>query len=172
MNRPSSASMLLRAGIFVALVLATSLVLERSELTRTLLHSAQRGVALSAGFTLDLLGLENQIEGTRIASTRGTVKVTDECVGFDISLFLGAAMLVHPALLVRKLTGFGTALLVIGFANWLRVISLAFLVGNRTVFDVAHYYVWPGIILILCLAVFLLWSQRQSGEASLETPAP
>ena len=107
---------------------------------------------------MGLLGFENAVDGNRIALSGGSVRVTEECVGFDVSLFVASAMWVYPAPWRRKLLGTAAAFGTVTGLNWLRVVTLSLLVqGSRAAFDVSHTYVWPGAIIVACVAVFLLW---------------
>jgi len=160
MNRLSTRWMLARAAALVALVVAQSIFLQESELARALLSSAQELAARAAGAVLRLGGLENSVDGIRIVLARGAVDVTDDCVGLDISLFLASAMLVHPAPLRSKLAGFVAAFAVVMTLNWMRVVTLAALAGSGApAFEVAHVYLWPSVIIVSCVATFLLWAR-------------
>ena len=54
--------------------------------------------------------------------------------------------------------------------NFVRVLTLAWMVNSSSaeVFELTHAYVWPTIVIVVCLATLLGWIQRVApGE-----PAP
>ena len=166
MSRLSKKSMLARAVLLVTLVVVESLWLEDGERVRSTLEGAQLMVARSAGLVLSLAGFENTVDGINIQLANGTVAVTEECIGLDVSLFLASAMFVQPAPLRRKLLGAVASLLAVTGLNWIRVITLALLLWeDRTVFDVTHLYVWPAVIILACVAILLLWMRTIPGDA-------
>jgi exosortase/archaeosortase family protein len=158
MDRPSAFSMVTRALALVALVVAESLWLQSSGWGRGLVAALQGIYAETASAFLGLVGLDARLDGIVIRTGGAPVEVTDDCVGLDVGLFLGSAMLVYPAPLRRKVVGCGAALGVVMVLNWMRVVMLTLLAqGAPAVFEVTHVYVWPGLLIAVCVGVFVAW---------------
>lgn len=158
MDRPSALSMVSRAVALVALVVAVSVWLQSGGWGHALVGSLQSVYAETASAFLGLVGLEARLDGIVIRTGGAPVEVTEDCVGLDVGLFLGSAMLVYPAPLRRKLVGMGAALAVVMALNWLRVVMLTlFALGAPKAFEVAHVYVWPGVLIAVCVGVFVAW---------------
>ena len=73
-------------------------------------------------------------------------------------MILAAAMLAYPAPWLKKLLGMVIGVLAIQFLNVIRIISLYYLgAWSQKALDIAHLYVWPGLIILDALVIFLLW---------------
>lgn len=97
------------------------------------------------------------------------VSIEPGCNGVEATIMLIAAAVAFPATLKQK-----AAVIVFGFfaiqvANILRIISLFYLgQWNMDIFQWAHLYLWPVLIMIDVLAVFLIWL-RVISKADAET---
>ena len=73
-------------------------------------------------------------------------------------MILAAAMLAYPAPWLKKLLGMVIGVLAIQILNVIRIISLYYLgAWSQKALDIAHLYVWPGLIILDALVIFLLW---------------
>ena len=111
--------------------------------------------AYSAGYIL----------GSR--SSGFAVAIRPGCNGVEVMVLLAAAILAFPASWRYRTLGMALGMLAIQVLNLARIISL-FYIGqwNEVVFEWAHLYVWPALIMLDALIVFLIWLYRQP------TPAP
>lgn len=112
-------------------------------------------VAIITPFDGDVLAygkiLQSSVNGFAVSIEPG-------CNGVEATIMLIAAAVAFPATLKQKI-----AVVVVGFfaiqaANILRIISLFYLgQWNMQVFEWAHLYLWPVLIMVDVLAVFLVW---------------
>lgn len=112
-------------------------------------------VAIITPFDADVLAYGKILQ----SSANGfAVSIEPGCNGVEATIMLIAAAVAFPATIKQKL-----AVVVIGFfaiqiANILRIISLFYLgQWNMEVFEWAHLYLWPVLIMVDVLAVFLVW---------------
>jgi exosortase/archaeosortase family protein len=132
---------------------------------RGLLAPLREAIAGAAAAVLSLLGASASASGDYVRLPGGTVQVVDSCTGLDVSLLVGAAMLLHPASWRARLAG-----VLLGFAilmplNFVRVLTLAWWSGRGSAwFEVGHVYLWPAVVVIASLAILLGWMQRTSAS--------
>ncbi|MDP9141507.1 MAG: exosortase H [Pseudomonadota bacterium] len=86
------------------------------------------------------------------------VEIAAGCNGVEPMIMLIAAMIAFPATVRDKLFGIAIGVLAIQVLNTARIITL-FYIGQRNleIFEWAHLYLWPAMILIDALVVWLLW---------------
>ena len=94
----------------------------------------------------------------RNGQTGYAVSIKSGCNGVEAAMILAAAILAYPAPWLKKLTGMVIGVLVIQVLNVVRIISLYYLgAWSQKALDIAHLYVWPGLIILDALVIFLLW---------------
>ena len=100
------------------------------------------------------------VQGSDIRNslTGYAVSIKSGCNGVEAAMILAAAILAYPAPWLKKLWGLVIGVLTIQVLNVVRIISLYYL-GNwsQKALDIAHLYVWPGLIILDALVIFLLW---------------
>lgn len=154
-SRPVSIA---RCIVFALLVVASSNLLLSQTVDQGLMPALREGLASVAGALLSVFGFAARVDGTLIALPTGSVRVTSACSGFDAWVCVASAIVVFPARLRAKLQGLAASMLALMLLNFARVLSLAMLVDtSRTLFDWSHYYLWPGLILLSCLATLFAW---------------
>jgi exosortase/archaeosortase family protein len=83
-------------------------------------------------------------------------------------MILAAAILAYPAPWLKKLTGTIVGVLAIQVLNVIHIFSLYYLgAWSQKALDIAHLYVWPGLIILDALVIFLLlthWLGRHRHE--------
>jgi exosortase H (IPTLxxWG-CTERM-specific) len=99
-------------------------------------------------------------QGKLLQSTANGFAVSIEagCNGVEAALILFAAILAFPAAWPHRAVGILIGLVAIQGLNVLRVISLFYL-GQWSVsaFTWAHLYLWPALIMLDVMIVWLLW---------------
>lgn len=95
------------------------------------------------------------------------VSIEAGCNGVEAVIILVSALLAFPAPLALRIKGilFGSAA-VLGL-NLVRIISLFYLgLWNRQIFEWFHLYVWPILIVLDALVVFLVWTRIASRQSA------
>ncbi len=125
---------------------------------QTWLEPYQRGIAALSAALLGAIGDEAKAQGREIRSPAFAVTVTNGCDAIEPSLLLAVAMLSFPALWREKVVGLLLGMLAIAALNIVRVVTL-WLVGLhwRVAFDVIHFTIWPFLIIVLTIFVFVHW---------------
>ena len=118
----------------------------------------QQTIATATAATVNLLGQRTAAVGREVRGRGFAVEITGGCDGLELTLLLAAAILAFPAGAGRKLIGLAVGGAVIAGMNYVRVVSL-WLIGAHwpAAFDVAHFTVWPFLLLGATLAVFVAW---------------
>jgi exosortase H (IPTLxxWG-CTERM-specific) len=94
----------------------------------------------------------------RNSQTGYAVSIKSGCNGVEAAMILAAAILAYPAPWLKKLLGMVIGVLAIQVLNVIRIISLYYLgAWSQKALDIAHLYVWPGLIILDALVIFLLW---------------
>ena len=93
------------------------------------------------------------------STTNGfALSVRSGCNGVEAAMILIAAMLAFPAPWKHRVIGIIAGLFAVQLLNIVRVISLFYLgQWNMTVFDWAHLYLWPALIMLDVLIVWMIW---------------
>jgi exosortase H (IPTLxxWG-CTERM-specific) len=86
------------------------------------------------------------------------VSIEPGCNGVEACIILFAAMIAFPAPWKHRIWGLTLGFVAVQGLNVIRVISLFYLgQWNETAFDIAHEYLWQGLIMLDVLLVWLLW---------------
>lgn len=108
------------------------------------------------------------VSGSLITNSSFAVEVARGCDAVQVCSLLAAAVIAFPLEVKAKLRGLALGILVLQIFNLLRIITL-FLIGahlNR-IFHAAHVYVWPTILIVVTIAVWIGWVRW---ETRLESP--
>jgi exosortase H (IPTLxxWG-CTERM-specific) len=148
----------LRAFLYLALVVGLSNLLLVEAVDRSLLEGVRDTVAYLAAGVLSLFRADVRALGDRVFVGGSAVDIVNGCTGLDVAIFLASAILVFPAPWRARLLGAALASGVVFFVNFLRVITLCVLnESSQPAFEVVHVYVWPAFISLVCLATLLGW---------------
>ncbi len=80
------------------------------------------------------------------------------CNGVEAALILIAAMLAFPAAWKYRVVGILAGLAAVQLLNIVRVVSLFYLgQWSMAAFDWAHFYLWPALIMLDVLVVWMIW---------------
>ncbi|MHA7815183.1 MAG: exosortase H [Pseudohaliea sp.] len=94
------------------------------------------------------------------------VSIEAGCNGVEAAIVLIAAVIAFPARWLQKLGAIAIGFLAIQVMNILRIISLFYLgMWNTEVFTWTHLYLWPVLIMLDVLVVFLLYLRVVNREA-------
>lgn len=113
-----------------------------------------------SGRLMQLLDNKVVVQGSDIRNARTgyAVSIKSGCNGVEAAMILAAAILAYPAPWVRKIIGTIVGILAIQILNILRIISLYYLgEWSNEALKIAHLYVWPGLIILDALIIFLVW---------------
>ena len=92
------------------------------------------------------------------SATGFAVSIEPGCNGVEAAIMLIAAVVAFPASVKQKAAAIIVGFFAIQLANILRIISLFYLgQWDMDVFQWAHLYAWPVLIMVDVLAVFLVW---------------
>ncbi len=95
------------------------------------------------------------------------VSIESGCNGVEATIVLIAAVVAFPARWGQRLLAIGLGFLAIQLANILRIISLFYLgQWNFDVFTWIHLYLWPVLIMLDVLVVFIVYLRYISTEPS------
>ncbi len=100
------------------------------------------------------------------------VSIEPGCNGVEACIILVAAIVAFPANWRHKLMGIALGFVAVQGLNVVRVISLFYLgQWNATAFQIAHEYLWQGLIMVDVLVVWLLWVRLNPEAAEARPPA-
>jgi len=101
------------------------------------------------------------------------VSIEAGCNGVEATIVLIAAVVAFPATWRQRLAAIGLGFLAIQAMNIARIISLFYL-GNwdRDIFMWVHLYLWPTLIMLDVLIVFVLYLRYLSRRPQEQTGVP
>jgi exosortase/archaeosortase family protein len=120
--------------------------------------------AAGAGFFLRAFDPSVRVAGQEILGAFA-MRIVQTCDAMDVTLLFVSAVVSWKAPLGRRLVAAVLGVLALGVLNLLRICSL-YLIGMRqpALFETAHLDVWPVLILVVTLALFLgftTWEARR-----------
>ena len=172
---------------FFILFIVTLVVLFAAELTSPVQSAivapwTEALVRISANF-ITFFDPNVAVFGNILQSTTNgfALSVRAGCNGVEAALILIAAMLAFPTTWKHRVIGIIAGLIAVQFLNIVRVISLFYL-GQWSIaaFEWAHFYLWPALIMLDVLIVWMIWirslprgsSNSLPTDASVDTSAP
>lgn len=112
------------------------------------------------GYLMQLFDNSVTVQGSDLMNTVSGygVSIKSGCNGVEAAMILVAAILAYPAGWLRKLLGMVIGVVAIQLLNVIRIISLYYLgEWSEKALNIAHLYVWPGLIILDALIIFLIW---------------
>lgn len=95
------------------------------------------------------------------------VSIEAGCNGVEATIVLVAAIVAFPASWSARLTAIGLGFLAIQALNLMRIISLFYLGNwNLSFFEWVHLYLWPVLIMLDVLIVFIVYLRHLNGNVS------
>ena len=93
------------------------------------------------------------------------VSIEAGCNGVEATIVLVAAIVAYPANWRARLIAIGLGFLAIQIMNLARIISLFYLGNwNMDIFSWIHLYLWPSLIMLDVLIVFIVYLRYLSGQ--------
>jgi exosortase H (IPTLxxWG-CTERM-specific) len=119
-----------------------------------------------SGHMLRAFGSEVDVSGTRITGMEFAVAVAQGCDAIQVCSLLAAAVIAFPVSWAARLRGLAIGIGLLQALNIVRIVSL-YWVGAyfSDYFQTAHEMVWPGILIAVTIATWILWVRW-------ETPLP
>lgn len=100
------------------------------------------------------------------------VSIEAGCNGVEATIVLIAAVIAFPASWRARTTAIGLGFLAIQAMNIVRIISLFYLGNwNLDLFSWVHLYLWPALIMLDVLIVFIVYLRYLSAKARPAEPA-
>ena len=100
------------------------------------------------------------------------VSIEAGCNGIEATIVLIAAVIAFPAGWRERLIAIGLGFLAIQAMNIVRIISLFYLGDwNFDLFSWVHLYLWPTLIMLDVLIVFVVYLRYLSGKSPSAVPA-
>ena len=111
-----------------------------------------------SGAFLSLFSSDVAVNGTRISGESFAVEVAEGCDAIQVCSLLAAAVIAFPVELRSKLRGLVLGILWLQLLNLLRIITLFWIgIYFPQVFQTSHEVVWPGILITITIATWILW---------------
>ena len=102
----------------------------------------------------------------QFADSGFAVSIEAGCNGVEASIVLIAAVIAFPGSWRARLVAIGLGFLAVQAMNIVRIISLFYLGNwNLEFFSWIHLYLWPALIMLDVLIVFIVYLRYLSGQA-------
>jgi exosortase H (IPTLxxWG-CTERM-specific) len=119
-----------------------------------------RALAQATGAVLEPFYDRVSVVHARVSTNRFVVNVDDGCDGLQVGTLLTSAVLAFPSTWRQKLIGVVAGNLWLQAWNVVRIATLVAVGGiQRTWFHPTHVYIWPTLLIALCLATWLAWAR-------------
>jgi exosortase/archaeosortase family protein len=146
------------AATFLAAV-AVLATFRATGLERATAEAAGRWTAVVACGALRSTEPGMNVVGNVLSSPHGTVRVAEECSGFELLGLLAAAMIAYPMPFRRRLWGIALLVPFVFVLNVVRVASLSLALEHAPrAFETLHTFVWQGLLILAGLAYWVAWS--------------
>jgi len=131
-----------------------------------MLSSYLHDYAWVSGSVLRLLEPNIVVSGQDILGSY-SVRIVKTCDGMDVNILLFSAIMAWPCVLRRRLAAAGIGVVVLFLVNISRICSL-YLIGvyAPASFEFAHVELWPAVILIVAVVVFLSFIRDSKSRAA------
>ena len=150
--------------LFVVLLLAFFYVEQIPSVQTHVIEPFTYGLARFSAVVAQLMDSDVYSSKDMLASrsTGFAVVIRPGCNGVEAMVILLAAILAFPASWRSKAIGLAVGVVAIQALNLVRIISLFYLgQWNETVFDFSHVHLWPALIILDALLVFMIWIHKQ-----------
>lgn len=157
---------MLRYALIYVLLMGALFALETTPAAQSLTVTSWTGfLARVSALLMQLIDPRIVADGFQIRNveTGYAVAIRAGCNGVEASMVLAAAILAFPGAWSLKLLGIVGGVAAIQVANLIRIVTL-FYIGewSDSALMVAHLYVWPSLIILDALVIFLLWMRWQA----------
>lgn len=122
--------------------------------------SFMRVLAEATGALLEPFYERVSVVNSRVATNKFVVNVDQGCDGLQVGTLLTAAVLAFPSTWRQKLVGVIAGNLWLQSWNVVRIATLVAVGGiERSWFYPTHEYIWPTLLIALCLATWMWWAR-------------
>lgn len=160
--------------LFALLALGSELLYYGWVLGSDALEAYLQWIASVSGWFIGFFDPQVSVSGSQIGSVFFIVDIAPECDAVQLSALLGAAILAFPAPWRARLVGTALCLVWLQLVNFARIVSLYYVGGAyEQHFHFAHEQGWPGLLIALTVATWLVWARRAvpgAGQRSSDTP--
>lgn len=162
---------MLRYALIYVFTLGAMFTLETTPAVQNLTVTSWTGLLAQVSvYLMHLIDARVVAVGFQIKSMDSgySVAIRAGCNGVEASMVLAAAILAFPSAWGSKLLGIVSGVIVIQAANLLRIVTL-FYIGQwgNSALTVAHLYIWPSLIILDVLIIFLMWIRWQAKHTRL-----
>jgi len=114
-----------------------------------------------SSFAVRLFGGNAQADGVFILSGRNSFQVITECTSLIPTAIFVSAVVAWQSSFRDKLIGLGVGIPLLFVINIARIISLLY-VGSAfpNYLDIAHFYVWQALLIIITVGLWVLWAEK------------
>lgn len=147
-------------SFFLGLLLVFSLLYNLDPVQDRLMQPWNYALASASFATMQTLDDTAELSGNVLSNPRNgfSVAVESDCNGLEATLLLLCAVLAFPSSWKAKVAGLVVGIAAVQSLNLIRIISLFYLgQWNESLFNWTHKYLWPVLIILAALAVFLAW---------------
>lgn len=114
-----------------------------------------------AGFVWNLFGGSAKVDGVIISSGGSSFKVITECTSIIPTAILICTVLAWHSSAREKLIGIAAGTTVLFVINTVRIVSLIYVASAFPDYlDVAHFYVWQVLLILLTAGLWLFWADK------------
>jgi len=144
---------------FAVLVSALEVLYHGYALESDTFNAFLKVLARATGALLEPFYERVNVLHARVATNQFVVTVDDGCDGLQVCTLLTAAIVAFPSSWKQKLIGVVLGNLWLQGWNVIRIATLVVIGGmNRDWFHPAHVYVWPTLLIAICLGTWLAWA--------------
>lgn len=118
-----------------------------------------KALARATGSVLEPFYERVNVLHARVATNKFVVTVDDGCDGLQVCTLLTAAIVAFPSTWKQKLVGVIAGNLWLQLWNVVRIATLVVVGGfDRDWFHPTHVYIWPTLLIAICLGTWLAWA--------------
>jgi exosortase/archaeosortase family protein len=137
---------------------------------KALINGFLHAYAASAALVLRAFDPSVRVAGQEIIGAFA-MRIVQTCDAMDVTILLVSAVVSWKAPVARRFVAALVGVLALGILNLLRICSL-YLIGMRrpSLFEAAHLEVWPVVILVVTLGLFLAFTSFEQRRVPAATP--
>lgn len=110
------------------------------------------------GTSLNLLGLENHVQGNLVFLNGFSLEIVDECTAIFVIILYSSFVLAYPTSLKNKAIGLIFGIPSLYGINIVRLLSLSLIgANNQALFEYIHIYLWHTTIIFIVVIGCILW---------------
>ena len=150
--------------LFVVLLLAFFYIEQIPSIQKHVIEPFTYGLARVSAGVAQVMDSDVYSSQDMLASRSSgfAVVIRPGCNGVEAMVILLAAILAFPATRRSKALGLAVGVVAIQLLNLVRIISLFYLgQWNTEIFEFSHVHLWPALIILDALLVFMIWIHRQ-----------